>query len=223
MKKLYTLLILPILLLICPHLTFADNHIWNDTNFSFGCINQIKISKFDIKDNPRNDRYRTESSAQRYVEQLLQQNLAKKNIELIAYDNNTPATSSDSNKDVLGHISLLNAEIIVHEYASSQIYVPEETKETTTYEEIVKTDSRGNVTKIKMPVTKINIIPAHWDNIAYVDIEFLLTDPDTNKAVFNYRDSRSRRYETNSYGMASRVIESFANKLSDAKRKSAGH
>ena len=223
MKKLYTLLILPILLLICPHLTFADNHTWNDTNFSFGCISKIKINKFDVKDNPRNDRYRTETSAQRYVEQLLQQNLAKKNIELVLLDNTTTNDSTESDKDILGHTSLLNAEVIVHEYASSQIYVPEETKETTTYEEIVKTDSRGNVTKIKMPVTKINIIPAHWDNIAYVDIEFLLTDPANNKTVFNYRDSRSRRYETSSYGMASRVIESFVNKLSDAKRKSAGH
>lgn len=218
MKKIFTFIFVLALMLIAPISTHAENNTWFDQSFDFSQISKLQVTQMEVRNTTRGKYYRTDPSAQRYVEQLLQQVLQKKNIQFIS------AMGGETNKpaapfvDPLGRLDTLSAEVIIHEYASSKYYVPEQVTQYTVYEEIIHVDRYGRESKTRIPVVKTKVTPAYWNDVAYADLEILLYNPTNNKNVFNYRDTRDRTSENNPYSMTKRITESFANKVEEAKK-----
>lgn len=177
-------------------------------------VSKIRMAPVEVREAAHGERYRHDESAPRYVEQLVQAALAKKQIAILSpvadKDDETPNTT------VMGDIDVLNAKVIVHSYGVGKVYVPSSISEYTDYYEVVRTNSKGQVSKVKLPIVKTRVNPERWDAVAYTDIEFLLINPETGKNVFNYRDTRSR-YGKDPYSMAERIVDGFMSKLNKVK------
>lgn len=107
----------------------------------------------------------------------------------------------------------------VVKYATGSKHIPERITTKTEYEEIEISDEKGNKKKIRYPVTRQEVEPAHDILTLSTELRFEVFDTTTGKKVLIYTDNRYREpsvFESNTpFHMYERSVDKFFSTFSD--------
>lgn len=205
MKKIFSTLLILILLLALPVLTSAEKNKWKTNDYDFTAVHNVIIAKPDITV-PYIDGYTADSFSQNKIEIALRQALEKRKINVF--------TQEDINK---GNVPMRNIYLtikpIVHALGkwSEQKEAYYETR--TVYKKITVEDNKGRDTTITIPTNETIYHPARIAWHAIANLEFVVTSPD-DKKVYMIVDNRDRVEETDTSGMLGRICNDLADDVS---------
>jgi len=205
MKKIFSTLIMLILLLALPILASAEKNKWKTNDFDFASVHNVIIAETDINP-PAIDGYIADPFSQNKIEMSLRQAFEKRKINVF--------TQEDINK---GNVPMRNIYLtikpIVHALGkwSEQKEAYYETR--TVYKKITVEDNKGRDTTITVPTNETIYHPARIAWHAVANLEFVVTSPD-DKKVYMIVDNRDRVEETDTSGMLGRICNDLAEDIS---------
>ena len=205
MKKIFSTLIMLILLLALPILASAEKNKWKTNDYDFAAVHNIIIAEPDINA-PSIDGYMADPFSQNKIEMSLRQAFEKRKINVF--------TQEDINK---GNVPMRNIYLtikpIVHALGkwSEQKEAYYETR--TVYKKITVEDNKGRDTTITVPTNETIYHPARIAWHAVANLEFVVTSPD-DKKVYMIVDNRDRVEETDTSGMLGRICNDLAEDIS---------
>ena len=205
MKKIFSTLIMLILLLALPILASAEKNKWKTNDFDFASVHNVIIAETDINP-PAIDGYIADPFSQNKIEASLRQALEKRKINVF--------TQEDIDK---GNIPMRNIYLtikpIVHALGkwSEQKEAYYETR--TVYKKITVEDNKGRDTTITVPTNETIYHPARIAWHAVANLEFVVTSP-VDKKVYMIVDNRDRVEETDTSGMLGRICNDLAEDIS---------
>lgn len=218
MKKFYCLFLVLVAFILLPiQHGYAEKTRWKDPAFNFERIKEVRLVSLEFMDSD-SDTFTTDAAAELKVETALRQAADKSGIKLIIDlepkyldEENTakPAeTTPPAEESVLRpSASIPKLKMKVHSLGKQWSWreawteVRYVTKKTRIY------NSDGTSSTIETPEKEEIYHPREKIWSAYVEIEFILTGPNSDKVILSLFDSRGIKYTTDTSGMLKRICQ----------------
>jgi len=204
MKKIFSTLLILLLLFALPTIVGAEKNKWKSNDFNFSVVHNILIKA--VKTNPPHIHgYIAAPFSQKKVEMALRQAFEKRQIKIFT-------SAEGSNENIALHKNSLTIQPIIHALGkwSEKKEAYYETR--TVYKKIIVENKYGKTTIITVPTDETIYHPARTAWHAVANLEFIVSSNKGEK-VYMLVDDRERAEETDTSGMLGRICNDLADDL----------